>query len=79
MDMLTDPRTPLRKPISPIETIARPRGCDGVGLVLQGGGALMTELGAYIRHGRALPLALDAFIGKLRAELALRESQEAKP
>jgi len=46
---------------------------------LQGGAALMTELGAYIRHGRALPLALDAFIGKLRAELALRESQEAKP
>jgi NTE family protein len=43
MDMLTDPRTPLRKPIIPIETVARPPGCDGIGLVLQGGGAL----GAY--------------------------------
>ena len=43
MDMLTDPRTPLRKPIAPIEPVARPHGCDGIGLVLQGGGAL----GAY--------------------------------
>jgi NTE family protein len=43
MDMLTDPRTPLRKSIEPIETVSRPPGCDGIGLVLQGGGAL----GAY--------------------------------
>jgi NTE family protein len=43
MDMLTDPRTPLRKPISAIDPIERPQGCDGIGLVLQGGGAL----GAY--------------------------------
>ena len=43
MDMLTDPRTPQRKPLKPIAPIARPSGCDGIGLVLQGGGAL----GAY--------------------------------
>jgi NTE family protein len=43
MDMLTDPRTPLRKPLQPIAPLARPKGVDGVGLVLQGGGAL----GAY--------------------------------
>ncbi len=43
MDMLTDPRTPLRKPLEPIQTLPRPYGCDGIGLVLQGGGAL----GAY--------------------------------
>ena len=43
MDMLTDPRTPLRKPLEPIQALARPGGCDGIGLVLQGGGAL----GAY--------------------------------
>ncbi len=43
MDMLTDRRTPLRKPLGPIAPLARPPGCDGVGIVLQGGGAL----GAY--------------------------------
>jgi NTE family protein len=43
MDMLTDPRTPLRKPLTPIAPLQRPPGCDGIGLVLQGGGAL----GAY--------------------------------
>jgi NTE family protein len=43
MDMLTDRRTPLRKPLQPIAPLARPHGVDGVGLVLQGGGAL----GAY--------------------------------
>jgi len=43
MDMSTDPRTPLRKPLSPIAALQRPPGCDGIGLVLQGGGAL----GAY--------------------------------
>ena len=43
MDMSHDPRTPLRKPDSPIKAVARPEGCDGIGLVLQGGGAL----GAY--------------------------------
>jgi NTE family protein len=43
MDMLTDRRTPLRKPLAPIDPLARPPGCDGIGLVLQGGGAL----GAY--------------------------------
>jgi NTE family protein len=43
MDMTTDPRTPLRKPIGKIPSLSRPDGCDGIGLVLQGGGAL----GAY--------------------------------
>jgi NTE family protein len=43
MDMLTDPRTPLRKPLQPIAPMPKPAGCDKVGLVLQGGGAL----GAY--------------------------------
>ncbi|HEY1855968.1 patatin-like phospholipase family protein [Acidocella sp.] len=43
MDMLTDPRTPLRKPLAPIEPLPRPEGVERIGLVLQGGGAL----GAY--------------------------------
>lgn len=43
MDMSTDPRTPLRKPIDPIKAVERPKGCDVISLVLQGGGAL----GAY--------------------------------
>ena len=43
MDMTTDPRTPLRKPIGPLGSVQRPKGCDGISLVLQGGGAL----GAY--------------------------------
>ena len=43
MDMSVDPRTPLRKPVEPIKAVDRPKGCDGISLVLQGGGAL----GAY--------------------------------
>jgi NTE family protein len=43
MDMSADPRTPLRKPIDPIKAVERPKGCDVISLVLQGGGAL----GAY--------------------------------
>jgi NTE family protein len=43
MDVTTDPRTPHRKPVARIAPISRPAGVDGVGLVLQGGGAL----GAY--------------------------------
>ncbi len=43
MDMFTDRRTPGRKPLQPIAPIDRPHECDGIGLVLQGGGAL----GAY--------------------------------
>jgi len=43
MDMLSDNRTPNRKPLPPIASIQRPEGCDGIGLILQGGGAL----GAY--------------------------------
>jgi DNA-binding transcriptional LysR family regulator len=45
---------------------------------LAGGGALMTELGAYIRLGRAIPVALEVFITKLRDEMALRESEEGR-
>lgn len=43
MDMLSDRRTPRRKPLPPIARIETPEGCDGIGLILQGGGAL----GAY--------------------------------
>jgi NTE family protein len=43
MDMSTDTRTPLHKPIDPLKAVARPKGCDQISLVLQGGGAL----GAY--------------------------------
>ena len=43
MDIFSDPKRPHRKPLPPISPIARPKGCDTIGLVLQGGGAL----GAY--------------------------------
>jgi NTE family protein len=43
MDMLSDHRTPNRKPLPPLASIQMPQGCDGIGLILQGGGAL----GAY--------------------------------
>jgi NTE family protein len=44
MDVLTDPRSPHHQPKSKlIGKIPRPHGCEGIGLVLQGGGAL----GAY--------------------------------
>jgi NTE family protein len=43
MDMLTERPTPSRKPLAPLEPLERPSRCDGVSLVLQGGGAL----GAY--------------------------------
>jgi NTE family protein len=43
MDMISDARSPHLKPVRPIARMSRPYGCDGVGLVLQGGGAL----GAY--------------------------------
>jgi NTE family protein len=43
MDMSRDPRNPLRRPEDSIKAVNRPEGCDGIGLVLQGGGAL----GAY--------------------------------
>ncbi len=45
---------------------------------LTGGGALMTALGAYIRLGRAVPMALDVFTTALREDIALRESQEVR-
>ncbi len=43
MDILSDPKRPHRKTLPPISPIERPKGCDTIGLVLQGGGAL----GAY--------------------------------
>ncbi|MDE2238901.1 MAG: patatin-like phospholipase family protein [Rhodospirillales bacterium] len=43
MDILSDPKRPHRRALLPIAPIPRPKGCDTVGLVLQGGGAL----GAY--------------------------------
>ncbi|MDE2457958.1 MAG: patatin-like phospholipase family protein [Rhodospirillales bacterium] len=43
MDIFSDPKRPHRKKLLPISPIERPRGCDTIGLVLQGGGAL----GAY--------------------------------
>lgn len=43
MDILSDPKRPHRHALEPLAPIARPKGCDMIGLVLQGGGAL----GAY--------------------------------
>src|SRR5712664_1061945 len=44
MDVTTDPRTPQHKPLdNSLEPLGRPKGCEGISLVLQGGGAL----GAY--------------------------------
>ena len=44
---------------------------------LHGAGALTTELGVYLREGRALPVALDAFVALVRDELSLLERQDA--
>jgi len=44
---------------------------------LQGAGMLTTELGVYLREGRALPVALDAFIALVRDELSSLEHQDA--
>lgn len=43
MDMLANPRTPFHQALPPLTKLPRPKGCEGIGLVLQGGGAL----GAY--------------------------------
>ncbi len=43
MDVFSDPKRPHRRPLRPLSPIERPKGCDTIGLVLQGGGAL----GAY--------------------------------
>src|ERR1700721_830179 len=44
MDVTTDPRTSRHKPLDDnLERLGRPKGCEGISLVLQGGGAL----GAY--------------------------------
>jgi DNA-binding transcriptional LysR family regulator len=44
---------------------------------LYGSGALVTDLGVYVREGRTLPLALEAFVAMVRDELAVRENQDA--
>jgi DNA-binding transcriptional LysR family regulator len=44
---------------------------------LSGGGAMITELGAYVREGRSLPAALEAFVAMLRNELAEQEAEDA--
>ena len=44
---------------------------------LSGGGAMVTELGAYVREGRPLPAALEAFVAMVREELAEQERVDA--
>jgi DNA-binding transcriptional LysR family regulator len=44
---------------------------------LYASGELATELGAYVREGRPLPMALEAFLAVVRDELAAREAKEA--
>lgn len=47
---------------------------------LNGTGPVVTELGVYIRHGRALEVSLDAFVALLRDEiLTLEEEDAARP
>ena len=43
---------------------------------LHGGGAVITELGAYVREGRPLPMALEVFAALVRDELARREAMD---
>jgi DNA-binding transcriptional LysR family regulator len=43
---------------------------------LSGAGALHTELGAFVRMGRALPAAVEIFLARVREEIAARERQE---
>jgi hypothetical protein len=45
---------------------------------LHGGGALVTDLGAYVREGRSLPMAVEVFVAMVRDKIALRESQDAR-
>jgi DNA-binding transcriptional LysR family regulator len=44
---------------------------------LHGSSALTTELGAYVREGRPLPMALDVFVALVRDELARCEKEDA--
>ena len=44
---------------------------------LHGGGAMITELGAYVREGRPLPMALEVFTALVRDELMRREAMDA--
>jgi DNA-binding transcriptional LysR family regulator len=44
---------------------------------LHGGGAMVTELGMYVREGRALPAAAEMFMAMLRDEIAARETRDA--
>src|ERR1700722_3208797 len=49
MDVTTDPRTSRHKPLDDnLERLGRPKGCEGISLVLQGGGALgASQAGVY--------------------------------
>jgi hypothetical protein len=38
---------------------------------------MITELGAYVREGRSLPAALEAFVAMVRNELAEQEAEDA--
>jgi DNA-binding transcriptional LysR family regulator len=44
---------------------------------LHGSSALSTELAAYVREGRPLPMALEAFLALVRDELSRREAEGA--
>ena len=50
-----------------------------VHIPLHGGGAMMTDLGAYVREGRSLPMAVEVFVAMVRDEIGLRESQDVRP
>lgn len=45
---------------------------------LHGGGAMATELGAYLREGRSPPMALEMFVAMVRDEIASRESEDQR-
>jgi hypothetical protein len=39
-------------------------------------GPMITELGAYLRQGRSLPVALDVFISLVREKIATCEAED---
>jgi hypothetical protein len=47
-----------------------------VHIPLAGPGTLHTELGAFVRMGRSLPIAVDIFLALVRDEIARREAQD---
>ena len=44
---------------------------------LAGAGALTTELGAYVRDGRSLPVALNALMGLVREAISSLETNQS--